>query len=459
MTGSIESTDVAVIGAGNIGIAVAHYLVARHGVTRIVLVEPGDPMALTSAQSGENYRNWWPHPVMRAFTDHAIDLLEEIARASGNRLHMTRRGYALATRRERPEDLIAELYRGYGEDAADRIRFHEAAGTSPGYAPALSADWEGAPDGVDVLLDRDLIRAHFPSYAQDLATVLHIRRAGDISGQQMGGWMLEAIRAAGGRVRRARVAAIDGASPFLLQLEGADGASTLRADRVVNAAGPFFAEVAAMLGEDLPVSCVYQQKIAFEDREGAIPRTMPFSIDLDDQTLSWTEEEREILASEPETAALLRPMPGSIHCRPDGGDRGTWIKLGWAYNKTPNDPHGEPPVDPHFPDVVLRGASRLNPSLAACIGRLPRGARHYGGYYAMTPENWPLIGPMRTQGAFMAGALSGFGTMAATATGEVCAAWMQGAPRPSYADLFTLRRYDDARLIADLREGESKGVL
>ena len=41
----------------------------------------------------------------------------------------------------------------------------------------------------------------------------------------------------------------------------------------------------------------------------------------------------------------------------------------------------------------------------------------------MTPENWPLIGSMRTPGAFMAGALSGFGSMAATATGEICAAW------------------------------------
>ena len=77
----------------------------------------------------------------------------------------------------------------------------------------------------------------------------------------------------------------------------------------------------------------------------------------------------------------------------------------------------------------------------------------------MTPENWPLIGPMRTPGAFMAGALSGYGTMAATATGALCAAWMQDAPRPDYAELFTLRRYDDATLMAELRSEESKGVL
>jgi glycine/D-amino acid oxidase-like deaminating enzyme len=452
-----DSTDVAIIGAGIVGIAVAHYLTARHGVGRVVLVEQGDPMGLTSAQSGENYRNWWPHPVMRAFTDDAIDLMEEIARASDNRLHMTRRGYALVTRRESPEDLLAELARGYGDGAASRIRVHEGGG---GYVPATSPDWAAAPDGVDVLMDRALIRRHFPSYAQDVATVLHIRRAGDISGQQMGAWMLEGIRAAGGRVLRARLVGIEGGSPFTLRLDGANGPATLMAERIVNAAGPFFGEVAALLGETVPLQTVFQQKIAFEDRARAIPRDMPFSIDLDGQTLAWSEEDREILAADPATEALTRPMPGAIHCRPEGGDGGTWLKLGWAYNRTASDPHAEPPpIDPNFPDVVLRGASRLNPSLAAYIGRLPRGARHYGGYYAMTPENWPLIGPMRTPGAFMAGALSGYGTMAATATGALCAAWMQDAARPGYADLFTLRRYDDPVLMAGLRGDESKGVL
>ena len=112
MTGPTETTDIAIIGAGNIGIAVAYYLVTRHGVRDIVLLDPGDPMALTSAQSGENYRNWWPHPVMTAYTDHAIDLLEEISEASDDRIHMNRRGYALVTRRSAPQDLIAERYRG-----------------------------------------------------------------------------------------------------------------------------------------------------------------------------------------------------------------------------------------------------------------------------------------------------------------------------------------------------------
>ncbi len=454
--------DIAVIGAGNVGIAVAYYLVVHHGVKDLVLIDAGDPMALTSAQSGENYRNWWPHPLMTDFTNSSIGLMQEIAAATGNRINMTRRGYALATRTVDAAPLIEDLHRGYGADAARLIRVH-GRGAHAGYQPALSADWQTAPDGVDVLMDPALIRKKFPSFAPDVSTILHIRRAGDISGQQLGQFMLEAIRAAGGRVLRAHLTAIDDTAPFSLRLQATDGETVLRALKIVNAAGPFAAEVATMLGEPLALECVFQQKIAFEDRHGAIPRNMPFAIDLDGQDIPWTEDERETLAATPETAALLAPMPGGIHCRPDGGDRGTWIKLGWAINRTPGDPPGDrsatPPLDPHFPDIVLRAASRLNPALEKYLGRLPRASRHYGGYYTMTPENWPLIGPMQTPGAFMAVALSGYGTMAACATGALCAAWLQGANLPAYARPLSMARYADGALMAELAAPGSKGIL
>ena len=91
------AADVAVIGTGNIGIAVAYYLIEHQETRNVVLIDPRDPMSLTSAQSGENYRNWWPHPVMTDFTNDSITLLEKIAAASGNRINMSRRGYALVT--------------------------------------------------------------------------------------------------------------------------------------------------------------------------------------------------------------------------------------------------------------------------------------------------------------------------------------------------------------------------
>ena len=456
MTERVIDAEVAVIGAGSVGLSVAYYLVKDHGVKRVVLVDAGDPMGLTSAQSGENYRNWWPHPVMTAFTDHSTQLMEAIDCETEGRLNMTRGGYSLVTRRSQPQDLISDLFRGYGA-SPQKIRIHEAHQTT--YQAPVRQPWQGAPDGVDVLLNQSLIRKTFPTYAQDVAAVIHIRRAGSFSSQQLGQYMLEIIRQGGGVLLRGSVKAIQkGGAGFAIEISGDCPDTIISAQKVVNAAGPYLRDVACMLGEDLNVQCVYQQKISFEDREGAVPRDMPFTIDLDPTTLAWSDEDRQLLQDDPATRHLVEPMSGGIHCRPDGAVSGRWIKLGWAYNQVASDPHAEDPIDPHFPDTVLRGASRLHPKLAAYIGKLPRGAHHYGGYYTMTTENWPLIGPMQSPGAFVAGALSGFGSMAACATGHLCAAWVMGSKVPDYAHSLTSKRYGDQALMSQL-EHLSKGSL
>lgn len=455
---SDRKVDIAIVGAGIVGIACAYYLAKGRPGSRIAIIDRNAPMSLTSAASGENYRNWWPHPVMTGFTDYSIDLLEDIARQHGDRVHMTRRGYALATR-QKPDRLLEELHQGYGSEGARRIRLHGNASASA-YVPAVSAGWQDAPEGVDVLQGQEMVRRHFPTFDTEVSTVLHIRRAGDISGQQLGSLMLEEIRAARGSIIQGRVVAIGRhGSGFRLEMSTDQSEQTIDAGIVVNAAGPYVAEIALMLGEPLPVQNVFHQKIAFADNLGAIDRRMPFSIDLDGQTIDWTSQERQLLEEDPATAWLARPMPGGIHCRPEGGDHGKWIKLGWAYNRKPSDPSIDLPTDPNFPDIVLRAASRLNPRLKQYYGRLPRQITHYGGYYTMTRENWPLIGPMQTNGAFIAGALSGFGTMAACATGALCAAWVHGARRPDFASRLSLSRYDDEAFMQQLLGNASTGVL
>ncbi len=451
-----QQCDIAVIGAGIVGIATAYYLKLLKPAASIVLVDSGQPMALTSAQSGENYRNWWPHPVMTAFTDYSIDLMQALAVDTDNLIHMNRRGYVLATRSADVDQLMSELHRGYSELGNNSIRIHNKA-LSDGYQKPVSSRFEDAPSGVDVLQNQTLIRETFPSYDRKIKTVVHIRRAGAISAQQMGQLMLERFKQTGGARVTARVEGIDAANGFTLRTDQAD--VTIKAEQIVNAAGPFINEVAQMIGTSLPVTNTLQQKIAFEDTDKTIPRDMPFSIDLDAQEIDWTDEERELLADSSEHGWLAKEMPGAIHCRPDGGDKGTWVKLGWAFNNTEATASREPKLMDSFPEIVLRGAARLNPSLKAYYGRLPRGMHHYGGYYTLTDENWPLVGAMDVAGSYVVGAMSGFGTMAACATGDLCARWVLDMDVPEFAHALSPQRYQNDALMAEIRALSQRGIL
>src|ERR1043165_9329146 len=90
-----SSTRIVICGAGIAGIAAAYHLVVEHGFDNVVIVEQGNPLSLTSDKSTEAYRNWWPGPdwAMTAFMNRSIDLIEGLARQTGNRFNLNRRGY------------------------------------------------------------------------------------------------------------------------------------------------------------------------------------------------------------------------------------------------------------------------------------------------------------------------------------------------------------------------------
>src|SRR5258708_13682358 len=96
---SAPTAEVVICGAGIAGIAAAYHLAVRRGVTGVVLVDERPPLSLTSDKSTECYRNWWPGPgdAMVRLMNRSIDLLEELARESGNVFRMNRRGYLFAT--------------------------------------------------------------------------------------------------------------------------------------------------------------------------------------------------------------------------------------------------------------------------------------------------------------------------------------------------------------------------
>ncbi|MFT5572620.1 MAG: glycine/D-amino acid oxidase-like deaminating enzyme [Cryomorphaceae bacterium] len=77
----------------------------------------------------------------------------------------------------------------------------------------------------------------------------------------------------------------------------------------------------------------------------------------------------------------------------------------------------------------------------------------------MTEENWPLVGPLDDSGAFVAGALSGFGSMGACAAGALCADWVCGGSLPQYAHSISLARYQDPVLLRKMAQSNDIGLL
>jgi glycine/D-amino acid oxidase-like deaminating enzyme len=96
--------------------------------------------------------------------------------------------------------------------------------------------------------------------------------------------------------------------------------------------------------------------------------------------------------------------------------------------------------------------------MRAYFGRMPKPVVD-GGYYTKTRENRPLVGPLPVEGAYVIGALSGYGLMAAPGCGELLAAHLTGSQLPGYAPAFALERYEDPEYQKLLENWGASGQL
>jgi len=152
---------------------------------------------------------------------------------------------------------------------------------------------------------------------------------------------------------------------------------------VVNAAGPWAAEIAAMLGIDLPVKPL---------RRMLIP-TEPF-------------------ADFPHTAPMIIDMSNGFHFRPEA--------LGFllAWNDPEENTFGyNTDFDPAFIEKVLTRAADRVP----CFENLAvNPKRAWAGLYEMTPDHHAIVGRVpELPGFFLANGFSGHGVMHAPATGKI----------------------------------------
>jgi len=424
----MKNVNIAICGAGIAGIATAWSLAVKHGQKNIILIDKNQPMSLTTSKSGENFRDYWPQPCMTALTRRSIDLMQALADDNSNTFEMRYSGYDFVSESEGREIFPSEQLQN--------------------------------PDNADNMLritGSDQIGTRQDYLSDSIQQLVRFKQAGAIDVHALGSLLLSQARKAGVELCKA---CIDDIEPcpdgYRLKLAEHPDYTSLTAEKLVLAPGPFINQLAGMLGITLSVESILQRKFVIPDPKQVIPRDMPFTIFADPQTLNWNEEEKELIGDSPEYSWLLEEFPAGLHIKPEGVDN---IKLGWAYNREPELPKWETSDDFDFPNITLRGASRFIPALAPYVEEPPTPIVQFSGYYTRTPENLPLIGPLELPGLFTVSALSGYGTMAACSAGELCADWMMGSELPEYARYFHPDRYSDADLMAEIDQVGSDGQL
>ncbi len=225
----------------------------------------------------------------------------------------------------------------------------------------------------------------------------------------MVGFMTKATEQGARLWRNAEVTAIQVDGRGVAGVETARG--TIATRTVVNAAGPWAAQVARLAEVDLPVEPL---------RRMLVP-TEPFD-------------------RFPHSAPMVIDMTNGFHFRPEA--------LGFllAWNDPEETPGYKTDFDPGFVEKVLTRAADRVP----CFENLAvNPKRAWAGLYEMTPDHHPILGAVPgVPGFFLANGFSGHGVMHAPATGKIVSDLiLKGTTDLVDAHLLDFARFAENRMI------------
>jgi glycine/D-amino acid oxidase-like deaminating enzyme len=385
--------------------------------------------------------------------NRSIDLLEALARESNNFFGLTRRGYVFLTGDPKQAEEFHHDALRISALGAGPIRVHQKATLENRYTPSPPMGYLNLPTGADLVLTPDLISQRFPFITNKAIAMLHPRRCGWLSAQQLGAYLMDRAKENGMRFINARVSAVSvkrgQVEGVTIQYEGQE--ANIDTQNFVICAGPYLKDAGKMLGVEFPVENELHGKIAIRDEHNIIPQESPLMLWDDPVNLSWSPEERAEIESSPDTQYLLDEFPGGVHFKPEGGlDSHIQLAL-WTYDTHTQDPIWPPTFDQYYAEIVLRGLVHFVPGFEIYL-RKRKPITVDGGYYCKTVENRPLIGPLPVDGAYVYGALSGFGIMAGMAGGELLGAHVAKSALPDYAPYFSFNRYQDPKYQALMEE-------
>lgn len=410
--------SILILGAGIAGISCAYYLSKSDLFEEIIVIDKLPPLSFTTACSGENFREYWPQPMMNQFVSRSIKLMQGLSQDCENCFAMKYSGYDFVTHQQNHTIFPVNL------------------------------DDMHSPETLVRVADTKTIQTQKPYLDQSIQAVEHINNAGSIDVYALGSRLLRLAKDNGVRFIQDEV--IDIATDSTGYQLALISSGTINAQNLLLASGPFIAEHAKNLGFELPVYNFKQRKFVFRDSNKVIPRDMPFTIYADAQFLDWSTEEKLLIQDDQDFQWLLDEFPAGLHIKPEGQDQ---IKMGWAYNQQAEAPQWDVFSDDEFVSVVLKGGSRFIPGLAVYAEEIPTSIRHFAGYYTRTDDNLPLIGKL-DQGLYTAGSLAGFGTMAACATGELITQIISreatSASLPEIAKYFSPLRFGNLELMQEI---------
>jgi sarcosine oxidase subunit beta len=381
----METADVVIVGGGIVGSSIAYHLTAAGCRNVLVIERETSPGKGSTGKSMGGVRAQFATPVNIQMSLYSIPFYAAFEETLGYPCGYRAQGYLfMATREAHMNYLRANLERQMALGlktarlvSADEIRT---------LYPQLRGDdiLGGSFCSTDGFVDPYSAMNGFMSWAADHGARL---------------WKNTAVTEI--KVERTRVTAVETTR------------GTVQTNTVVNAAGAWAAEIASMVGVELPVVPL---------RRMLVP-TEPF-----DQF--------------PHTAPMIIDMTNGFHFRPES--------LGFllAWNDPEETPGFKTEFEPSFIEKVLtRAADRVPVFENVAVN--PK--RAWAGLYEVTPDHHCILGAVdEVRGFFLANGFSGHGVMHAPSTGKILSDLiLTGSTSVVNPELLSVNRFATGRLLEE----------
>src|SRR3989441_267985 len=401
----METADVVIIGSGIVGSSVAYHL-AQAGCTNVLVIEREAHQGKGSTgKSMGGVRAQFSTPVNIQMSKYSIDFFSKFDEVVGHPADYRAHGYLFCATNE---NHLAYL-------KANRERQHALGVTN--------VEWVSAEDIVKMvpqLRVDDILGGTFcptDGFVDPHSVMMGFMLKARERGVRL--WLdteVTGIEVEGSQPLRLDRALVAELPPISVQRRVAavmTSRGLVSTRTVVNAAGPWAANVARLAGTELPVEPLRRQLVPTEPFDG-LPKRFPMVID----------------------------MSTGFHFRREGKG----ILLAW------NDPQETPgfktDFDASFIEKILTRAAARVPCLADAEVN-PR--RAWAGLYEMTPDHHAIIGPAPdVQGLYFVNGFSGHGVMHSPASGRITADLiLQGHSELVNAQQLGVGRFKEGKLLEE----------